>query len=109
MHGKICTGMAKMLDRATAMGDEICNSDDHMWQSVLVKQEQTAIWREEQQLFSTTQHIFNTTEETISRGESMEESDNNGETGWRYSSTTEEENSEDCSFNNHSNLAWRNT
>ena len=75
--------MVKMLDRATAMGDEICNLDDDVGQSELVQQEQNAIWQEEQQ-------VFNTTEETISGGESMEESGNNRETGWRYSSTTEE-------------------
>ena len=80
------------------MGDKICNFDDDVGQSVLVQPKQNTIWREEQQ-------IFNTAEETISRGENMEESDNNGETGWRYSSTIEEENSEDSSFNNHSNLA----
>ena len=68
--------MAKVLDRATAMGYDICNSDDDMGQSVLVQQEQNAIWREEQQLFSTT-------EETVSGGESVEESDTNGTTGWR--------------------------
>ena len=58
------------------MGYEICNFDDNMGQSVLVQQEQNAIWREEQQL-------FNTTEETVSRGESVEESGINGTTGWR--------------------------
>ena len=68
--------MAKMLGRATAMGDEICNSNDGVGQSVLVQQEQNAFWREEQQ-------IFNTTEETVSRGESVEDSDNNGTAGWR--------------------------
>ena len=56
--------MAKMLDQATAMGYELCNSDDDMGQSMLVQQEQNAIWREEQQLFSTT-------EETASGGESV--------------------------------------
>ena len=50
--------------------------DDDMGQSVLVQQEQNAIWREEQQL-------FNTTEETVSGGESVEESGINGATGWR--------------------------
>ncbi len=65
-----------MLDRATAMGYEICNSDDDMGQSMLVQQEQSAIWREEHQLFSTT-------EETVSGGESVEASDINGTTGWR--------------------------
>ena len=68
--------MEKLLDRASAMGYEICNFDDDMGQSVLVQQEQNAIWREEQQLFSTT-------EETVSGGESVEESDTNGTTGWR--------------------------
>ncbi len=65
-----------MLDRAIAMGYEICNSDDDMGQSMLVQQEQNAIWREEQQL-------FNTTEETVSGGESVEESDTNETTGRR--------------------------
>ena len=65
-----------MLDRATAMGYEICNSDDDMGQSVLVLQEQNAIWREEQQLFSTM-------EETASGGESVEASAINETTGWR--------------------------
>ena len=49
--------MEKLLDRVTAMGDEICNLDDEVGQSVLVQQERNAIWREKQQ-------IFNTTEET---------------------------------------------
>ena len=65
-----------MLDRATAMGYGICNFDDDMGQSVLVQQEQNAIGREEQQL-------YNTTEETVSGGESVEESGNNEATGWR--------------------------
>ena len=65
-----------MLDRATAMGYEICNFDDDMGQSVLVQQEQNAIWREEQQL-------YNTTEDTVSGGESVEKRDNIGTTGWR--------------------------
>jgi len=65
-----------MLDRATAMGYEICNSDDDMGQSLLVQQEQNAIWQEEQQLFSTM-------DETVSGGESVEESSNNRATGWR--------------------------
>ena len=65
-----------MLDRATAMAYEICNFDDAMGQSVLVQQEQNAIWREEQQL-------YNTMEETVSGGESVEESSNNRATGWR--------------------------
>ena len=56
-----------MLDRATAMGYEICNFDDDMGQGVLVQQEQNVIWREEQQ-------IFNATEETVRGGESVEES-----------------------------------
>ena len=87
-----------MLDRATAMGYEICNFDDDTGQSVLVQQEQNAIWREEQQL-------YNTKEETVSGGESVEESGSNGATGWRYSCTTEEENIEDSSINNHSDMA----
>ena len=38
-----------MLDRAPAMGYEICNFDDDMGQSVLDQQEQNTIWREEEQ------------------------------------------------------------
>ena len=72
----IFTGMAKMLDRATAMCDEICNSDDDMGQSVLVQQEQNTIQREKQQQ-------FNTMEETVSGGESVEASDTNRTTGRR--------------------------
>ncbi len=64
------------MDRATAMGYEICNSDDDMGQSMLVQQEQNAIWQEEQQL-------FNTTEETVTGGESVEASNINRTTGWR--------------------------
>ena len=69
-------GMAKMLDRATAMGNEICNFDDDMGQSMLVQQEQKAIWREEQKL-------YNTTEETVRGSESVEDHDNIGTTGRR--------------------------
>ena len=87
-----------MLDRATAMGYKICNVDDVKGQSVLVQQEQNAIWREEQQ-------IFNTTEVTVSRGESVEESDINGTTGWRCLHSNEEENAEDSSINTNSNMA----
>ena len=58
------------------MGYEICNFDDDMGQSVLVQQEQNAIWQEEQQL-------FNTTEETVTGGESVEASNINRTTGWR--------------------------
>ena len=47
------------------MGDEICNLDDEVGQSVLVQQEQNAIWQAEQ-------HIFNTTEETNGGSESLE-------------------------------------
>ena len=65
-----------MLDRATAMGYKICNFDDDMGQSGLIQQEQNVIWQEEQQL-------YNTTEETVSRSESVEDSDTNGTTGWR--------------------------
>ena len=74
------------------------NIDDDMGQSVLVQLEQNAIWREEQQL-------CNTTEETASGGESVKENDINGVTCWRCEYTNEEENSEDSSINNHSNLA----
>ena len=87
-----------MLDRAPGMGYEICDFDDVMGQSVLVQQEQHTIWRENEQL-------CNSTEEAVGRSESVEKSDNNGATGWRYSYTTEEENSEDGSINNHSDLA----
>ena len=50
--------MEKLLDRAPAMGYEICDLDDDLGQSVLVQQEQHTFWRENEQL-------FNTTEETV--------------------------------------------
>ena len=46
-----------MLDRETAMGDEICNLDDEMGQSMLVQQEYKAIWCEEQQILNATEEI----------------------------------------------------
>ena len=58
------------------MSYEICNFDDGMGQSVLVQQEQNAIWQEEQQL-------YNTMEETVSGGESVEKCDNIRMTGRR--------------------------
>ena len=72
--------------------------DDDMGQSMLVQQEQHTIRRENEQ-------ICNSTEETVGGSESVEKSDNNGATGWRYACTTEEEISEDSSINNHSDLA----
>ena len=45
------------MDRATTMGNEICNSDDEMGQSMLVQQEYKVIWCEEQQIFNTTEEI----------------------------------------------------
>ena len=51
--------------------------DDDMKQSMLVQQEQHTIWRENEQL-------CNSTEETVGRSESVEKSDNNGATSWRY-------------------------
>ena len=87
-----------MLDRVSAMGDEICDCDDEVGQNVLVEQEQNAIWREEQQ-------IFNATEETVSRGESVEESNDLQTTSWRCRYSNEEENSEDSTINNNSNMA----
>ena len=71
--------MAKIPDRATAMGYELCTFDDDMGQSMLVQQKQNAIWQEEQE----EQQLFNTTEETVNGGESVEESGINGATGWR--------------------------
>ena len=68
--------MAKMLDQATAMGYELCNSDDDMGQSVLVQQEQNAIWQAEQQL-------FNTTDETDGRSESLEKRNEKRTNSWR--------------------------
>ena len=41
------------MDRATAMGNEICNIDDEMGQSMLVQQEYKVIWCEEQQISTT--------------------------------------------------------
>ena len=87
-----------MLDRATAMGYKICNFDDDMGQSVLVQQEQNAIWREEQQL-------YNTTEETVSGSESVEKSNDIRTTSWRCRYSNEEENSEDSIINNNSDMA----
>ena len=46
-----------MLDRETAMGDEICNLDDEMGQSMLVQQEYKVIWCEEQQILNATEEI----------------------------------------------------
>ena len=34
------------------MGDEICDSDDEMGQSVLVQTEQNAFWREEKPMYN---------------------------------------------------------
>ena len=65
--------MEKLLDRALAMGYEICNIDDDMGQSVLDQQEQHTIWREEEQL-------CNNQEEIVGRSESVENSDDDGET-----------------------------
>ena len=72
-----------MLDRASAMGDEICNFDDEVGQSMLVQQEQNAIWRAEQ-------HIFNTTEETDDRSESMEKRNEKRMTSWRCHNSKED-------------------
>ena len=90
--------MEKLLDRMWAMGYEICDFDDAMGQSVLVQQEQHTIRREEEQL-------YNSTEATVGGSESVEKSDNDGRTGWRCSYTNEEENNEDSSINNNSDLA----
>ena len=75
--------MAELLDRATAMSDEICNLDDEVGQSMLVQQEQNAIWREEQQL-------FNTTEETDGGSESLEKRNEKRTTSWRCRDSNEE-------------------
>ena len=80
------------------MGYEICNIDDDMGQSVLDQQEQHTIWREEKQL-------CNNQEEIVSGSESVENSDDEGATNWRCSYQNEEENTEDGSFNNNSNMA----
>ena len=72
-----------MLDRATAMGNEICNLDDEVGQSVLVQQEQNAIWRAEQQL-------FNTTEETDGGSKSLEKRNVKRMTSWRCRDSNEE-------------------
>ena len=67
--------MEKLLDRVPAMGYEICNIDDDLGQSVLDQQKQHTIWREEEQL-------CNNEEEIVGGGESVENSDDEGTTGW---------------------------
>ena len=96
--GQICKRMEKLLGRASAMGDKICDCNDDMGQSMLVQQEQNIIWREEQQ-------IFNATEETVSGGKSVEESNDLRMTSWRCRYSNEEENSEDNTINNNSDMA----
>ena len=80
------------------MGYEICNFDDDMGQSVLVQQEQNTIWQDEE-------HLCNNKEEIVGGSESVENSDNEGTTSWRCSYQDEEENTEDSSFNNNSDMA----
>ena len=80
------------------MGYEICDFDDDKEKSVLVQQEKKTIWRENEQL-------CNSAEEIDGGSESVEHIDDNGKTGWRCSCTNEEENAEDSSINNNSNMA----
>ena len=65
---------------------------------MLVQQEQHTIRRENEQL-------CNSTEKTDGKSESVEKSDNDGMTGWRWSYQNEEENTEDSSINNNSDLS----
>ena len=74
-HGQICKRMEKMLDRAPAMGYEICNFDDDMGQIELDQQEQHTLQREEEQL-------CNNKEDIVGRSESVENSDDEGTTSW---------------------------
>ena len=62
-----------MLDRAPAMGYEICNFDDDMGQSVLDQQEQNTIWREA---------LYNKEEEIVGGSVSVETSDDDGTISW---------------------------
>ena len=87
-----------MLDRATAMGNKFCNTNDEMGQSVLDQQKWNTVWQEAEQR-------YNNQEEIDGRGESMENGDNVGMTNWRCSYQNEEENIEDSSINNNSDMA----
>ena len=78
--------MEKQLDRATAMGSNICNTNDEMG------------WREEE-------HLCSNQEEIDGGGENVANGDNDGTTYWRCSYPNEEENIEDSSINNDSNMA----
>ena len=80
------------------MSYEICNFDDGMGQSVLVQQEQNAIWQEEQQL-------YNKTEETAGGSGSVKKSNNIRTTSWRCWYSNEEENTEGSIINNNSDMA----
>ena len=80
------------------MGYKICDCDDDLGQRVLVQQEQHTIRRENEQL-------YNSAEEIVGGSESVENSDDEGMTGGRCSYTNEEENTEDSSINNNSNMA----
>ena len=87
-----------MLDRATAMGNKVCNANDEMGQSVLDQQKWNTVWREAEQL-------CNNQEEIDGGCESMENSDDVGTAYQRCSYQNEEENIEDTSINNDSNMA----
>ena len=80
------------------MGYKICDCDDNLKQSMLVQQEQKTIWQENEQL-------CNSAEEIVGGSESVENSDDEGTTGWRCSYQNEEENTEDSSINNNRNMA----
>ena len=84
-YKQICERMEKLLDRAPAMGYEICNFDDDMVQSVLDQQEWNTIWREEEQ-------PCNNQEDIVGGGESVENSNDDGATNQRCSYQNEEEN-----------------
>ena len=82
----------------TAMGNKICNINDAMGQSMLDQQKQHTIWREAEQL-------YNNQKEIVGGSESVEKGNNVGTTNQRCSYQNEEENIEDSSINNDSNMA----
>ena len=80
------------------MGHEIYNFDDDMGQIMLDQQEWNTIWQEAEQL-------CNNQEEIIGGSERVETSDDDGATNWRSLYQNEEENIEDSSINNNSDMA----